>query len=79
MIEALFAALGLRRLVVINGSFEPDLSDLARLEPGLAIRSMAEALALDEPLLSRRGSARWFRRGRPRHSRWTPHSPATAS
>ena len=48
----MFAALGLRRLVIINGSFAPDLSDLARLEAGLAIRSMAEALALDEPLLS---------------------------
>jgi Fe-S cluster assembly protein SufD len=47
-----FAATGFRRLVIINGSFAPDMSDLARLEPGLTIRSMAEALALDEPLLS---------------------------
>ncbi len=30
----------------------PELSDLAALEPGLVVRSMAEALALDEPLLS---------------------------
>jgi Fe-S cluster assembly protein SufD len=45
-------ALGFRRLVIINGSFAPDISDLARLEPGLTIRSMAEALALDEPLLA---------------------------
>jgi Fe-S cluster assembly protein SufD len=49
---AVFAAVGFRRLVIINGSFAPDISDLARLEPGLTIRSMAEALALDEPLLA---------------------------
>jgi Fe-S cluster assembly protein SufD len=49
---AVFAALGFRRLVIINGAFAPDISDLVRLEPGLTIRSMAEALALDEPLLS---------------------------
>ena len=30
----------------------PELSDLAGLEPGLTVRSMAEALALDEPMLS---------------------------
>jgi len=47
-----FAALGFRRLVILNGSFATDMSDLANLEPGLTIRSMAEALALDEPLLS---------------------------
>ena len=28
------------------------MSDLAGLEPGLTVRSMADALALDEPLLS---------------------------
>lgn len=47
-----FAARGLRRLVILNGSFAADLSDLAGLEPGLTVRSMADALALDEPLLS---------------------------
>ncbi|MBR1280375.1 Fe-S cluster assembly protein SufD [Bradyrhizobium sp. AUGA SZCCT0283] len=47
-----FAALGFRRLVILNGSFATDISDLADLEAGLTIRSMAEALALDEPLLS---------------------------
>jgi len=47
-----FAALGFRRLVIISGSFVPELSDLAGLEAGLAVRSMADALALDEPLLS---------------------------
>lgn len=49
---SVFAALGFRRLVILNGSFATDMSDLADLEPGLTIRSMAEALALDEPLLS---------------------------
>jgi Fe-S cluster assembly protein SufD len=38
--------------VIVDGSFAPDLSDLAGLEPGLVVRSMAQALALDEPLLS---------------------------
>jgi len=47
-----FAALGFRRLVILNGSFAADMSDLAGLEAGLTIRAMAEALALDEPLLS---------------------------
>jgi Fe-S cluster assembly protein SufD len=48
----LLAGLGFRRLVIVDGSFVPGLSDLADLEAGLHIRSMAEALALDEPLLS---------------------------
>jgi Fe-S cluster assembly protein SufD len=47
-----FAALGFRRLVILNGSFAADMSDLAGLETGLTVRSMADALALDEPLLS---------------------------
>jgi Fe-S cluster assembly protein SufD len=49
---SMFAALGFRRLVILNGSFATDMSDLGDLEPGLTIRPMAEALALDEPLLS---------------------------
>lgn len=48
----LLAGLGFRRLVIVDGSFVPEISDLAGLEAGLLIRSMAEALALDEPLLS---------------------------
>ena len=48
----LLAALGFRRLVVVGGSFVAELSDLADLEAGLLVRSMAEALALDEPMLS---------------------------
>lgn len=48
----LLAGLGLRRLVIVDGAFVAGLSDLAGLEAGLTVRSMAEALALDEPLLS---------------------------
>jgi Fe-S cluster assembly protein SufD len=48
----MFAALGFRRLVILNGSFVADMSDLGGLETGLTVRSMADALALDEPLLS---------------------------
>lgn len=48
----MLAGLGFRRLVILNGSFAADMSDLAGLEPGLTIRSIAGALALDEPMLS---------------------------
>ena len=48
----LLAGLGFRRLVIVDGSLVAELSDLADLEAGLHVRSMAEALALDEPLLS---------------------------
>jgi Fe-S cluster assembly protein SufD len=49
---ALLAGLGFRRLLIVDGAFVPELSDLADLEAGLSIRSMAEALVADEPLLS---------------------------
>jgi Fe-S cluster assembly protein SufD len=48
----LLAGLGFRRLVIVDGAFVAGSSDLAGLETGLTVRSMAEALALDEPLLS---------------------------
>ena len=38
-----------RRIVLVDGSFVPELSDLADLEPGLAVRSMAAALATGDP------------------------------
>lgn len=41
-----------RRIVLINGVFAPDLSDLTAFEDGLSIRPMAEALAQDDPLLT---------------------------
>jgi len=49
---AVFAEVDARRLIVIDGFFEPELSDLETLEPGLAIRSAAKALQVDEPLFA---------------------------
>jgi Fe-S cluster assembly protein SufD len=49
---ALLAESGFRRVVIVNGSFAPGLSDLKDLEPGLSIRSMAEALSFGEIALS---------------------------
>lgn len=45
---ALFAGLGFRRLVMVDGSFIAELSDLADLEAGLTVRSMASAFAADD-------------------------------
>jgi Fe-S cluster assembly protein SufD len=42
---ASLAAIEGRRIVILDGTLVPELSDLADLEPGLAIRSMAQALA----------------------------------
>src|SRR5882672_7151036 len=41
-----------RRLVFVDGAFVAELSDVGNLEPGLTIRSMAEALAAGDPLVS---------------------------
>jgi Fe-S cluster assembly protein SufD len=41
----MLAGLEARRVVFVDGSFVPELSDLASLEPGLRIGSMAAALA----------------------------------
>ena len=49
---ALLAGVGARRLVIVNGAFVPELSDLAALEPGLSIRAMAEALATGDALVA---------------------------
>jgi Fe-S cluster assembly protein SufD len=38
-----------RRLVFVDGAFVPELSDLAALEPGLAVGSLADALAEADP------------------------------
>jgi Fe-S cluster assembly protein SufD len=40
-----------RRMVFVDGAFVRELSDLDRLERGLTIRPMAEALAAGDPLL----------------------------
>jgi Fe-S cluster assembly protein SufD len=41
-----------RRLVFVDGAFVPELSDLLALEPGLSIRSLAQALAEADPLVA---------------------------
>jgi Fe-S cluster assembly protein SufD len=43
-----------RRLVFVDGAFVPELSDLRDLEPGLAVKSLAEALAAADPVLDAR-------------------------
>lgn len=48
---AVFAGLGLRRLLIVDGAFAPELSDLAGLEPGVVVRATVEALAADEMVL----------------------------
>ena len=40
-----------RRIVFVDGTFVPELSDLADLSPGLSIRSMAQVLAAGDPLV----------------------------
>ncbi len=48
---AVFAGLALRRLVIVDGAFAPELSDLSGLETGVAVRATVEALAADETVL----------------------------
>ena len=49
---ALAGELEARRIVCVDGAFVPELSDLADLEGGLTIGSMAAALAADSPLIA---------------------------
>jgi Fe-S cluster assembly protein SufD len=51
---AAFAAVEGRRIVLVDGAFVPELSDLAGLEPGLTIRSMAQALATGDAAVAKR-------------------------
>jgi Fe-S cluster assembly protein SufD len=46
---AALASIEGRRIVFVDGAFAPELSDLAGLEAGLSIRSMAAALAAGDP------------------------------
>jgi len=48
----LVAELEARRIVFVDGAFVAELSDLADLEPGLTIGSMAAALAAGDPLIA---------------------------
>jgi Fe-S cluster assembly protein SufD len=50
---ALAGDLEARRLVFIDGAFVPELSDTAKLEEGLSIGSLADALAAADPVLMR--------------------------
>lgn len=49
---ASIAGLGFRRLLIVDGAFTPEYSDLADLEPGVSIRSTADALAAGQPVLA---------------------------
>jgi len=49
---ALLRGVNCRRLVLVDGVFAPDLSDLTA-EPGVTIRGMAEALAAGDALVAR--------------------------
>jgi Fe-S cluster assembly protein SufD len=48
---AALASIEARRIVFVDGAFVPELSDLADLEAGLSISSMAQALATGDPQL----------------------------
>ena len=48
----LLADMDARRLVFVDGVFVPELSDIAKLETGLEIRSLAQALATGDPLVA---------------------------
>ncbi len=50
---ALAGDLEARRLVFVDGAFVPELSDTAKLEEGLSVGSLADALTDGDPLLAR--------------------------
>src|SRR4051794_13787719 len=41
-----------RKLFLVNGTLVPELSDTAKLEPGLTIGSLADALGRNDPAVS---------------------------
>ena len=47
---ATFAGLDFRRLVIVDGAFVPELSDLADLEPGVSVRATIKQLDADVPV-----------------------------
>ena len=51
---ALLASTNARRIVIVDGVFAADLSDLAGLEPGLSIGSLAQALAAGDGAVAER-------------------------
>lgn len=52
----MLAGIDARRLYVVNGSFVPEISDLANLEPGLTITSLAHAMGAADPLVAKLGT-----------------------
>src|SRR5713226_8029850 len=52
---AALASIEARRLLFVDGAFVPELSDLAGLEAGLTIRSLAETLAAGDPQVAQLG------------------------
>ena len=48
----MLADIDARRLVFVDGTFVPELSDLEKLEAGLEVRSLAQALAAGDPLVA---------------------------
>jgi Fe-S cluster assembly protein SufD len=51
-----FPGIDLRRIVLVNGSFVPELSDLTGLEKGVTVVPLARALAGKHPLANRIGN-----------------------
>ena len=49
--SAMLDSIEARRIVFVDGAFVPELSDLARLEAGLTVRSTAQMLAAGDPQL----------------------------
>ena len=49
---AMLAEVDARRLYLVNGTFAPEISDLADLEPGLSITGLAAALGAGDPLVT---------------------------
>jgi Fe-S cluster assembly protein SufD len=50
---AMLAATDARRIVFVDGTLVPELSDLAALEPGVTIRPLAQALVDNDPVVAR--------------------------
>ncbi|MDQ0503652.1 Fe-S cluster assembly protein SufD [Xanthobacter agilis] len=51
----MLAGMEARRIYVVNGAFVSDISDLANLEPGVSISSLATALGAADPLVAHLG------------------------
>ena len=49
---AMLASIEARRLVVVDGAFVPELSDLAGLESGLGLSTLSRAMAAGDPVLA---------------------------